>query len=113
MAEEFVSRPAAGPDGKERRRHKRTRVLRMAEVIDGAGREAWTIVMDISQGGAKLRLDDRELYGVWAAGKSLTVRFDNGVALDALIVWRKGRTIGCEFRDEAETVADALGPLIK
>lgn len=80
-------------DIRDRRDSPRFSVARRARLLHGPSGLTAGIIQDISASGAKLRLDKTE--GV--ADTLILVDLSEGVAYDALVVWRKAPEIGLRF----------------
>lgn len=108
------SKTAAGarrPPGKPERRHAlRKHVLWSAQVEA----EQWLIscaVLDVSLGGARVRLDD----GALPQGP-LAIAVSRFGSFQAEVVWTQDRVAGLRFLESVDRVADTIGrqvPLVR
>ncbi len=83
-------------DGRERRRHVRHSVLWKAEVYCGIRRSGCEI-LNISEGGARLRLEQS-----FNATEEVTIRSIHFGERHGRVVWQDGDRLGIEFRDNAQ-----------
>lgn len=87
----------------DRRQHKRKPVLWGARLATSDG-EFECIALDLSLGGAKLRMAEPP-----EAGQTATLVLDRFGALAAEIVWRRADLIGLRFTDAPTEIARILG----
>lgn len=96
----------------DRRAHPRKRVLWMAELRGPGGVRAWGVVMNVSRGGAKIRLDaDSPLPG-WPAGTSLNMSIPERADLPAAVVWCEGNHLGLQFEVAPEEAGRQLATVL-
>jgi hypothetical protein len=98
--------PAAPGDTaswEERRKYKRKPVLWAAKLETASGRHE-CITLDLSLGGAKLRVDTTV-----APNEQVTLVFDRFGPLRAEVAWVEGGTIGLRFTEDPQRVGNALG----
>ena len=103
MIAESNVRPLRRPAGATSFSARRLNAGWLAE-IEGAGETDYCTVLDVSAGGAKLRLDGNLPEG--AAELSMTIQARAGIA--ATIVWRKAGQIGVRFKLEQKWVSDTV-----
>lgn len=87
----------------KRRQYKRKPVLWGAKLETATGRHE-CITLDLSLGGAKLRLAVPV-----AMHDTVTLVLERFGALAAEVAWVEGRTIGIRFTEDPQHVADILG----
>lgn len=93
-------------DEEGRRRFLRRSVLWPGHLSSGGDRLGCTI-LNMSLGGAKVAVsEDCGLSG------AVTLKGDRFEGLQAVIVWKSGRLLGLEFKDEPAQVARILGELL-
>jgi hypothetical protein len=85
------------------RKYKRKPVLWAAKLETASGRHE-CITLDLSLGGAKLRVDTPV-----APHEQVTLVFDRFGPLRAEVAWVEGGTIGLRFIEEPQRVGHALG----
>jgi DNA-binding response OmpR family regulator len=84
--------PPCEPQGPEKRRHKRFKTIKAAEIIH-EGRSVSCVILDISHGGAAIRLPRHFLD----CPESFTLRLQSGRFHQCRICWRERDKIGVEF----------------
>lgn len=81
----------------ERRRHPRSRVLRRARIVFRGGHSTIDVILlDLSDGGARLRSP-----GLLAIPERFELRIENGPSYDAAVAFRHADTTGVRFLDAA------------
>lgn len=96
----------------DRRAHPRKKVLWMAELRDEAGTTAWGVVLDISQGGGRVRLDAQSPSPDWPADTGLQMAIPGRAELPAAVVWREANVLGLRFLVPPEEAARQLGSVL-
>lgn len=86
-----------------RRKHKRKPVLWAARIETPDG-DFDCIALDLSRGGAKVRL-----AAPLALHQAVTLVIDRFGALGAEVVWRRSGQVGLKFTDDPATIARILG----
>lgn len=81
----------------DRRAHPRKKVLWMAELRDESGTSAWGVVLDISRGGARIRLDARSPQPNWPRETFLQMAIPGRAELPAAVAWSKANVLGLRF----------------
>ena len=81
----------------DRRRHSRVRVLRRGRIVFPGGQsELPCVVLDLSPGGARLKVAD------WlAVPDAFELRLENGTVRSAEVCYRDLALTGVVFRDDA------------
>jgi hypothetical protein len=92
---------AASQDGADKRRHKRRSGMWAAHLELGQDRRVGCVVLDLSDGGAKLLLKQPV-----AKGKIVTLISDRVGSRGGRVVWADGNRVGVEF---LEGSADVVG----
>jgi PilZ domain-containing protein len=92
---------AASQDGADKRRHKRRSGMWAAHLELGQDRRVGCVVLDLSDGGAKLLLKEPV-----AKGKIVTLISDRVGSRGGRVVWADGNRVGVEF---LEGSADVVG----
>jgi len=92
---------APSEDGADKRRHKRRSGMWAAHLELGQDRRVSCVVLDLSDGGAKLMLKEPV-----AKGKIVTLFSDRVGSRGGRVVWSDGNRIGVEF---LEGSADVVG----
>ena len=80
------------PSGSERRRHRRFATVKSAEIIDGEERPS-CIILNISHGGAALRLPGQQVPNQ----STFKLKLEQGTILKCEVCWGLGDKLGVRF----------------